>query len=358
MSPAATEPLMADELAAANRTRATGAGIDPNQYSWVTDRIKTVTDWTPTFTAVAGEHRRRGDEARSRSQLVSAGEAYLQASLWSHFATTWPNPDRAAHREAAAAAAADYRASLAQLDRSARWIDRRHGELPFAGVLRRPDGVANPPLVLIVAGLDSGKEEFHYVSEALLRRGLATFAFDGPGQAELSAHTVIDPGYQRVVTRVIDALDAEPLLGVDLRRLGAIALSLGGFYGIKAAAAEPRIGALVTVSGVCALPWETLPQMVADTLIQRCGSRAAARRFADGIDASAVAAAVRTPLLVVAGGQDPIPRPEEARRVANVAPQGQLLFAPEGDHLLANAQWQWLAQACDWLNEHLGSAHA
>jgi alpha-beta hydrolase superfamily lysophospholipase len=342
-----------NELVTANRTRAVGAGIDPNQYEHVAGQLELAGDWTSAFAQAAREHRRRGDAALARVRDVSAGEAYLAAARWWHFATTWPNPDRGAHNEAVAESAAAYGAALAQLDPQAHWIDRRAAAVPFTGVLRRPVGVSDAPLVLIVPGLDSGKEEFHYVAQALLARGVATFAFDGPGQGELSAQSTIEADYDRVVAHVLDTLADEHGRGVDLQRIGAIALSLGGFYGIKAAATDKRIRALATVSGVCSLPWDLLPQGVIDTLVQRCGSEEAARDFAAGVDAQAAAGGLDIPLLVVAGGQDPIPTPAEAARVADVVPNAELFLVAEGDHLLANTQWRWLGAACDWLADRL-----
>ena len=54
----------------------------------------------------------------------------------------------------------------------------------MVGNLRRPPGLDRPPLVLLIAGLDSTKEEFFAVENIFLARGLATFSLDGPGQGE------------------------------------------------------------------------------------------------------------------------------------------------------------------------------
>ena len=49
------------------------------------------------------------------------------------------------------------------------------------GNLRRPAGADRPPLVLLIAGLDSTKEEFFAAENVFLARGMATFSLDGPG---------------------------------------------------------------------------------------------------------------------------------------------------------------------------------
>jgi len=345
----------AGQLIAAIRTRAVGAGIDPNEYEDVTGNLADAAGWTPACNAAAAGHLAAAQSAALNGYRVTAAESYLAAARWAHFATCWPNPDRSAHAAAARQASAAYRQALGLLDPAATWVGDGAGPAPFSGVLRRPGGGALAPLVLLVCGLDSGKEEFHYVAEALLARGLAVFAFDGPGQGELSGATTVESRYERVMAHVLDVLAARADPGVDLSRTGAVGLSLGGFYVIRAAVAESRVAAAVTVSGVTALPWDDLPAGITATLAQRAGGEAAARAFAGDVDAAPLASSLRIPLLVVAGGQDPIPAPQQARAIGATAPRGQLLFVEGGDHLLANRQWQWIGSAADWLAARLAS---
>ena len=50
--------------------------------------------------------------------------------------------------------------------------------------LRRPAGEAPAPLVVLIPGLDSTKEEFFHWEQVFLDRGMATLSLDGPGQGE------------------------------------------------------------------------------------------------------------------------------------------------------------------------------
>ena len=88
-------------------------------------------------------------------------------------------------------------------------------------------------------------------------------------------------------------------------------------------------------------------------LAARAGGKSAARAFAGQVDAAPLARELQIPLLVVAGGQDPIPAPEQARAIGAAAPRGQVLFAEGGDHLLASRQWEWIGPAADWLAARL-----
>src|SRR5437588_11913090 len=53
------------------------------------------------------------------------------------------------------------------------------------GVLRKPWHTPKPPVVILVPGLDSVKEELHIYGDDFLRRGMAVLAIDGPGQGEM-----------------------------------------------------------------------------------------------------------------------------------------------------------------------------
>ena len=74
----------------------------------------------------------------------------------------------------------------------------------FAGVLRRPAGVARPPIVVMCMGLDSAKEEMDSYESLFLARGLATLSFDGPGQGESEYDIAIRGDYEVAVKAVVD----------------------------------------------------------------------------------------------------------------------------------------------------------
>jgi pimeloyl-ACP methyl ester carboxylesterase len=326
------------DFAAANLTRATGAGLDPHEYRRVTAALASVDEWGQAFMRAARRHLARAEQAASP---ISAGEHYRVAARWFHIATLAPHTGRApADTEAAAEAAAEADAAMGRalelLDPGARRLEGP----TFTGWLRGPADA--PATVVVVPGLDSSKEEFHAVTSALLRRGLAVFAMDGPGQGALAATTTVRPDYHQVIGQVVDAL------GVD--RAGLVGLSLGGYYVAESAAHDPRVAAVATVSGPFRLDWEALPHPVRDVLTRRAGGNRAARDFADQVDLSALAPRIACPLLVVDGGRDVIPGVANGEPLARLAPRGEYLLVPYGDHLLGNARTDWLPTVADWMS--------
>ncbi|MEU0272702.1 alpha/beta hydrolase [Streptomyces sp. NPDC006307] len=321
------------EFAAAQWTRATGAGLDPHEYRRVTGALEAVADWGPSFVRTGHRYVRRAANARSSS---SAGEYLLTAARWFHVATLAPYGE--AHRAAAEADAALGR-GLALLEPDARRVTGGG----FTGWLRGPaDG---PGTVVVVPGLDSAKEEFLDLVSALLARGLAVFAMDGPGQGALAATTTVRWDYDRVVARVVDAL--------GVARVGLVGLSLGGYYAARTAALERRVAAVATVSGPFRLDWDELPPPVRDVLALRGGGTEAARDFARHVDLAALAPRIAAPLLVVDGGRDVIPGVTNGEPLARLAQHGTYLSVPHGDHLLGNARPDWLPLLADRMQEAL-----
>ncbi|MER7000031.1 alpha/beta fold hydrolase [Streptomyces sp. NPDC000410] len=325
--------MNATEFVAAQWTRATGAGVDPHEYRRVTDGLTSVADWGPAFLRTGHDYLQRAEDVGS---ALSAGEYLLMAARWFHLATLAPYAE--AHRAAVEADHALSRA-LTVLEPGAR---RVRGE-GFTGWLRGPSHA--PGTVVVVPGLDSAKEEFLDLVDALLARGLAVFAMDGPGQGVLAATTTFVPDYERVVGRVIDAL--------DVARIGLVGLSLGGYFAARAAALEPRVAAVATVSGPFRLDWEELPPPVRGIMAQRAGGADAAREFAHHVDLAALAPHIAAPLLVVDGGQDVIPGVTNGERLARLAPHGTYLPVPHGDHLLGNARPDWLPLLSDHITHSL-----
>ncbi|WP_405624037.1 alpha/beta hydrolase family protein [Streptomyces sp. NBC_00076] len=311
-------------------TRATGAGLDPHEYLHVTGGLASVDGWGQAFIRTAQQHAARAKQAASPT---SAGEHYQVAARWFHIATLAPHGDQDL---AAAEADRAMGRALALLEPGARRIEGP----AFTGWLRGPADA--PATVVVVPGLDSSKEEFHTVTSALLRRGAAVFTMDGPGQGVLAATTTVRPDYHQVIGQVIDAL------GVD--RIGLIGLSLGGYYVAESAAHEPRVAAAATVSGPFRLDWDTAPPFVQDILARRAGGPEAARDIVRHIDLSAQAARITCPLLVVDGGRDVIPGVTNGEPLARLAPHGEYLLVPHGDHLLGNARPDWLPTTADWIS--------
>src|SRR6266571_3018032 len=100
---------------------------------------------------------------------------------------------------------------------------------------------------LFVNDMAQLKEEMDDYENRFLARGLATLAFDGPGQGEAEYDFALCPEYEKPVKAVFDYLETRA--DVDNARAGIWGVSLGGYYAPRAAAFEKRIRACVALSG-------------------------------------------------------------------------------------------------------------
>ena len=166
------------------------------------------------------------------------------------------------------------------------------------------------------------------------------------------SHMPARADYEHVVAAAVDWGSQQPR--IDAARIGAIGLSLGGFYVPRAIAFESRVRVAVAVTGPYQFPaWADVPEMLRDILSLRCGGEDPAADFVAGVDLTPVVARIGQPLLVVTGEADPVVPAEDGRRLAREARRGELLAVTGGDHLGANRRWVWEAQAADWLAARL-----
>jgi pimeloyl-ACP methyl ester carboxylesterase len=334
--------------------RLVAQGVDANDFRRTTAGLERWNEWLDAWCETAAVHRSLAEEAEAAGHAVSAGEAYVRAALCFHFAKFVWLVDRDRHRHATEQAVACLLAAHRTLDPGARRIEVPFGDARLVGNLRVPAGVERPTVVLLVPGLDSAKEEFFWWEDVFLRRGLATFSFDGPGQGESGLSTTIRPDYEAPAAAALDALAAAaPGLGP----VGAAGVSLGGYYAPRAAAGEPRIRAVAGVSGpfnfgAC---WDGLPGLTRETFVHHSGAaddedgRARALR----LDLEPVIDGLTQPALLVTGGRDRIIPWEQTRRIAERAPNARFVLFEEANHVCNDMPYRYRPLVADWLGEQL-----
>src|SRR5207244_12757918 len=212
-------------------------------------------------------------------------------------------------------------------------------EAPFEtaiipGILRAPRGASHPPVVILVPGLDSVKEELYAIENDFLRRGVATLTIDGPGQGENAPRFPIRADWATVITPLLDHLSARDL-GLDLDRVGLMGISMGGIYGPRAAAKEKRLRALVALAGPYDLSecWPQLNPLTKGGYVFYTQSRDEAEALdrPKALTLRGLLKDVTCPLLVIHGGKDRLFPPEHAERIVREAPNPTLLLSPEGN---------------------------
>jgi 2,6-dihydroxypseudooxynicotine hydrolase len=330
-------------------------GIDYNDFRATTVNLDRWEDWLDAWCTTGDRHADLAREAAAAGHSLTAGEAWVRAALCYHFAKfVWMvdiDRNHATTRRAISALAAAHRL----LDPSAERVEIPWEGSHLVGNLRRPPGVVRPPLVLTIPGLDSTKEEFFNWEEVFLRRGMATLSLDGPGQGETGFTTTIRPDYEAVVAVALDWLSHRG--DIDAERVGAVGVSLGGYYAARAIALDRRLTAACAIGGPYDFGelWDSLPPNTRETFTHHSGAgdQEQARRRAGELSLQGIASKITSPLLVIFGKLDRLIPYQHAQRLASEAPGARLVMFEEGNHVCNNIPYKYRPLAADWLAEQL-----
>ena len=331
-------------------------GVDFSDFLRLQGSIARWSDWCAAWSEVGAGHAERARAAEAAGEYASAGEHYLHASLSYHFGKFLFFHDPAQLRAASQEAVRNYQRGLAYYD----WPGERI-EIPLEGgampgILRKPWHVARPPVVLLIPGLDSVKEEMHQYGQDFLRRGMAVLAIDGPGQGEMEFSHALRHDYEVPVRAAIDALEGRQ--DVDAQRVGLMGVSLGGYFAPRAAAYEPRVQATIAISGCFRVApyFHGVPQLTRDAFVHRlqAGTEEKALEEVDAFDLTGVVQRIKSPLLVVHGRKDRLFPPESAEQMARGAGGPATLWMFEdGNHVCNNIPYKYRPAQADWMARQL-----
>jgi 2,6-dihydroxypseudooxynicotine hydrolase len=185
-----------------------------------------------------------------------------------------------------------------------------------------------------------------------LARGMATLAFDGPGQGESEYALRIRGDYEAPVKSVVDWIESRSDLDAD--RIGLWGVSLGGYYAPRAAAFEKRVKACVALSGPYdwASLWPDMNPLTREAFRVRakCATPEAAHDYGRSLTLDGVAPRIGCPLYIVAGKLDRIVPWQDGEKLARAASGPvEFLLIEDGNHVANNRAYRYRTQSADWL---------
>ncbi len=332
-------------------------GVDSNDFQRVTNSIERWDDWCQKWGECGAMHERFGELARAAGHYETMAYHYFHAAIAYHFGKYLfvhkPQELRAAHDHTVAA----YRLALPFFDVPGERVAMPYeGGMTMYGVLRKPWHTPKPPVVILVPGLDSVKEELHSYGDDFLKRGMAVLAIDGPGQGEMEFELPMRHDYEVPIRYAVDYLETRP--DVDASRVGMMGVSLGGHYVVRAAALEPRIKATISNGGGYNLLdyFDSRPGHSKATYIARLKAANAedAKVKLRQFNLQDVAAKIEHPLLVIAGGKDRLVPAEQCKHIASDAGKhAELWLFEDGNHVCNNIVYKHRPQQADWMRQHL-----
>lgn len=326
--------------------------VSPWELERLREEIQTWDQWCDAFSRAAARHAGIADSAAAAGHTLTAGTAYIRAALFYHWATFLYGHDQERFTAGMEAMNRCWEKAAPLVDPPMELFTVPFEGVDLPGYLIRPPGEERPPIVLLVPGGDSTKEELYDFAIHIVARGMAAASFDGPGQGFVSRFTKIRPDFEVPIRAVTDHLVAREDL--DASRLAVGGISYGGLFACRAAAFDDRVRAAVSVSS-----WYTpagrypgIDRVSQTALRQYMGDDPAA--VMDSITMSGAAERITVPLLQVYGALDRASPPEHAYRVEAETPgPTATMVYDDGVHVCNNLHAIVRPTIADWLADQL-----
>jgi len=331
-------------------------GVLLTDFQEVTRSIGRWSDWCSKWSERAAVHERLGRGALGSGHFLTASEHLSRAAVYYHYAKFVFVDDLDQARGAHMKAVECRKLAAPYLRPPGERVEMPYEGKWLAGILRKPVGVERPPVVAFACGLDSCKEETDAYEMPFLARGMATLAFDGPGQGEGEYDFAIRGDYEVAVKAVIDFIETRHDL--DPTRVAIAGISLGGYYAPRAAAFDKRIRACLALGGP--FDWgeciDNVPDLTREAFRVRSKSATIeeARRKAATLSLKGVAHNITCPIYIMNGKLDRIVPAKDSERLANEVKGPVVLnLVEEGNHIANNRAYCWRTQSADWMAEQL-----
>jgi esterase FrsA len=202
-------------------------------------------EWAAAWSAIGDRYNARAKSEEAANNKDAARDDYFWAFKY-YTTARWPLPNSSGKQKAYLAALAAFRNYGKFLDPPVESISVPFEGKAIAGYIRLPKDVRPAPLVFMINGTDSRKEDEVQGRDTLFRSGIGVVAVDMPGTGESPVKA--DLGSERIFSRVLDYLATRP--DVDSKRIVAWGVSYGGHWAAQLAYIEKaRIRGAVVQGG-------------------------------------------------------------------------------------------------------------
>jgi 2,6-dihydroxypseudooxynicotine hydrolase len=327
--------------------------VSPWELSQIKAEIQVWDQWCGVWSSWARLHVERADEAAAAGHRQTAAAAYVTAGLFYHWASFLFTHDSGQFRAALEAAEESFAKAAPLVGHPMEIIHLPFEDTKLRGYLRLPHPTPDPsPLMVLIPGADSTKEELYDLGDHILRRGIAVYCFDGPGHGLVSFDLKLRREYEGPLRTIVDHLTARP--DIDGSRVALGGISYGGMSAIRGAVFDDRVKAVVSVSSwySAAGRFRHQRELSRIALLQYLGPDPAAVQ--DTMTLEGVAERLSVPLLQVYGGLDAASPLAQAQQVADAVKGPNVLKVFEdGVHVCNNVWYKARPFIADWLSDTL-----
>jgi 2,6-dihydroxypseudooxynicotine hydrolase len=333
----------------------TGGGITPEELDQVLGRIKSLESWVDEWQALGRHYETLGQEAQAEGRNDDAAHDFMKASSAYSYSQYVVFLDVSRKRLLHEACVRAYAAAAPLLNPPAQPFVVGYRSTKMKGYLRVPPGATLAPVVVIINGTNSVKEELHDWSECLLERGIATITFDGPGMGQTFRRITMIATPHSVGAAILNAIEAHPELDADA--IGFMGLSLGGYMAIRMAASDARIKAVAAISPpyAASIYWNvTLAAMRRELAALYGITEAEMGASIERVTLDGVLDKLEAPMMIVGGGHDHLTPSSEAWKIFEEARcEREMVFYPRGAHECFNVIEDARPRVSGWLSRQL-----
>ncbi|MBW1783501.1 MAG: alpha/beta hydrolase [Deltaproteobacteria bacterium] len=348
-------------------TRFLLCGLDLDRIRRVVSRIDNWYGWCAEWGREGDHVKRLAEDALARNDTVSAKCLFHEAAGCYHIGQHIFYVDYEQKNQGQEKVREMYEKAIALYseDRRPVRVEIAFRNVTIPGYVWRTE-LKNRPLIILINGMDNLKEiEQHRFARILSNAGFNAFTFDGPGQGEMWERMTFIPDYHEAVSTIIDWLEENESTHMDLKRIGTLGFSLGGYLSPLAAGFDRRISCAIGNGGPSYLRLsprnEALDPMKINPIWHRGFLYMTGKRtYKEAIEQFDIdikkAPPMDRPLLIFHSGSDKVIPNGSAHAdyfMAWAVGEKEVKFYSDGEHVCANYLDEVIPHTIDWFTKVL-----
>jgi len=333
------------------RARFTAMLIPAETIDRALSEVHRLDDWVGAWSRAAQRFMAESRREETAGDWEASAVARRNAAMCYHAAHLVTEDDPRIVRALRASAVQAFSQAITRLVPGTRRVSIPWRTRRLPAYLSIPHDAAQPaPLIVMLNGATTTKEETFLWSDGFLSGGFAILALDWPGTGEATDGQQLSSYCDDMTDGIFALAAAEP--AIDEESVAFLGISLGGVVAIRAAATDRRIGAVIAVTPPYdPRPWvNSINPLVAQQLVSLAGQAPSVPVLIADFSLPDVVGRVRCPALVFGAARDLVVPPDESMKLTSAFGElGTLVWYADGSHALYDRVDDWTAVAAEWL---------
>jgi len=313
--------------------------------------VQRVNDWVGAWSRAAQRFLSESRRDESQGDWMRAAAARRNASMCYHVANLLSDDDPRTIRTLRASSVQAFSQSIPKLIFETRRLTLPWRTRELQAYLCKPEDAERPmPLVCLLNGATTTKEELLLWTARLRDAGFAVLTLDWPGTGEAAGNLKLSSHCDDITDGIYTL--AKHDRDLDEECIALLGVSIGSSVALRAAALDRRIGAVIAVSP----PFEprfwaaSVPPVAARHLVALAGQAASLPYALQDFGVSDVLHRIKCPVLVVGAAQDRlIPSTEAMHVAASLGDLATLIWYEQSGHCAYDQIDDWMEVASQWL---------